>query len=170
VKHDATSPAYISRTNECFTGMSWPLISLTGKEKNLHRRESNKQIRETNICCVPFDVGHPTPVVPYGTDPGSVTIPQYRVDKTKQHTRVLFYHWERYEKVDHVRHRGLKECECVANRFSPCPYCEGLFGHCRPLAASQVTRRKDMEVLHKICTTLDHTHAHLLMSVDHPKT
>ena len=37
----------------------------------------------------------------------------------------LFYHWERYEKVDHVRHRGLKEC--VANRFSPRPYFAGLF-------------------------------------------
>jgi len=37
----------------------------------------------------------------------------------------LFYHWERCEKVDHVRHRGLKEC--VANRFSPRPYFAGLF-------------------------------------------
>ena len=61
-----------------------------------HRRETNKQMRETNTSCVPFDV-------------------------------FLFYHWERYEKVDHVRHRGLKECECVANRFSPRPYFAGLF-------------------------------------------
>ena len=37
----------------------------------------------------------------------------------------LFYHWERYEKVDHVRHRGLKEW--FVNRFSPCPYFAGLF-------------------------------------------
>jgi len=42
------------------------------------------------------------------------------------------------------------------------------FGHCRPLAASQVTCRKDTEVLHKF-TTLDHTHAHLLMSCWPPK-
>jgi len=37
----------------------------------------------------------------------------------------LFYHWERCEKVDHVRHRGLKEC--VVNRFSPRPYFACLF-------------------------------------------
>jgi len=37
----------------------------------------------------------------------------------------LFCHWERREKVDHVRHRGLKEF--VANRFSPRPYFAGLF-------------------------------------------
>jgi len=37
----------------------------------------------------------------------------------------LFYHWERCEKVDHVRHRGLKEC--VTNRFSLRPYFAGLF-------------------------------------------
>jgi len=59
-----------------------------------HRWETNKQIRETNTPCVPFDV-------------------------------FLFYHWERCEKVDHVRDRGLKEC--VANRFSPRPYFAGLF-------------------------------------------
>jgi hypothetical protein len=59
-----------------------------------HRWETNKQMRETNTPCVPFDV-------------------------------FLFYHWERCEKVDHVRHRGLKEC--VANRFSPRPYFAGLF-------------------------------------------
>jgi len=39
--------------------------------------------------------------------------------------------------------------ECVAKRFSPRPSFAGLFRHYRPLAASQVTRRKDMEVLHK---------------------
>jgi len=37
----------------------------------------------------------------------------------------LFYHWERWEKVDHVRHRGLQEW--FANRFSPRPYFAGLF-------------------------------------------
>jgi len=59
-----------------------------------HRWEINKQMRETNTPCVPFDA-------------------------------FLIYHWERCEKVDHVRHRGLKEC--VANRFSPRPYFAGLF-------------------------------------------
>ena len=59
-----------------------------------HRQEINKQTRETNTPCVPFDV-------------------------------FLFYYWERYEQVDHVRHRGLKEC--VAIRFSPRPYFAGLF-------------------------------------------
>ena len=59
----------------------------------------------------------------------------------------LIYHWERCEKVDHVRHRGLKEC--VANRFSPRPYFAGLFRALQAPCGSQVTRRKDMEVLHK---------------------
>ena len=42
----------------------------------------------------------------------------------------LFYHWER--------------CN-----FLPVHILQVSFGHCKPLAASQVTRRKDMEVLHK---------------------
>jgi len=33
--------------------------------------------------------------------------------------------------------------------FLPIHLLQVSFGHCRPLAASQVTRRKDMEVLHK---------------------
>jgi len=37
----------------------------------------------------------------------------------------LFYHWERRGKVDHVRHRGLKEC--AANQFAARPYFAGLF-------------------------------------------
>jgi len=56
--------------------------------------ETNKQMRETNTPCVPFD-------------------------------GFLFYHWERWQKVDHVRHRGLKEW--FSNSFSPCPYFVGLF-------------------------------------------
>ena len=48
----------------------------------------------------------------------------------------LFYHWERCEKVDHVRHRGLKEC--VANRFSTNPYFAGLFAD----TAGPLQRRK----------------------------
>jgi len=38
----------------------------------------------------------------------------------------LFYHWKRWQNVDHVRHRGLKEW--FANRFSPRPYFAVLFG------------------------------------------
>jgi len=59
----------------------------------------------------------------------------------------LFYHWERREKVDHVRHRGLKEWSPID--FLSVHILQVSFGHCRPLSASQVTRRKDMEVLHK---------------------
>ena len=96
--------------------------SLSSEVRNYdhHRWETNKQMRETNTPCVPFDV-------------------------------FLFYHWQRCERVDHMHHRGSKEC--VANRFFPGTYFAGLFravqGQCRPLAASQVNRRKDMEVLHK---------------------
>ena len=66
-----------------------------------HRRETNKQIMETNTPCVPFDV-------------------------------FLFYHWERYEKVDHVRHVGLREF-LVANRFCPSIFCRSLSGTAGPL-------------------------------------
>jgi len=59
----------------------------------------------------------------------------------------LFYHWERYQKFDHVRHGGLKELWPID--FLPVHILQVSFGHSRPLAASQVTRRKDMEVLHK---------------------
>ena len=54
----------------------------------------------------------------------------------------LFYHWERCDKVDHVRHRGLKEWSPID--FLPVHILQVSFGHCRPLAASQVNRRKDM--------------------------
>ena len=44
----------------------------------------------------------------------------------------LFYHWERCEKVDHMHHRGFKEC--VANRLSLRPYfCRSLSGTAGPL-------------------------------------
>ena len=77
---------------------------------------TNKQMRETNTPCVPFDV-------------------------------FLSYHQERCEKVDHVRHRGFERMFRQAS-FSPSVFCRRL-RHCRPLAVSQVTRRKDIEVLHK---------------------
>jgi len=54
---------------------------------------------------------------------------------------LLFNYWETCKKVDHVRHRGLKEWSPIASIF------------CRSLSpllvASQLTRRKDMDVLHK---------------------
>jgi len=77
---------------------------------------TNKQMRETNTPCVPFDV-------------------------------FLSYHQERCEKVDHVRHRGFERMFRQAS-FSPSVFCRRL-RHCRPLAVSQITRRKDIEVLHK---------------------
>jgi len=63
----------------------------------------------------------------------------------------LFYTWERCGKVDHVRYRGLKECAPID--FLPVHILQVSFGHFRPLAASQITRRKDMEVLHKFAQT-----------------
>ena len=81
-----------------------------------HRWETNKQTRETNTPCVPFDV-------------------------------FLFYHWERSKK--------LITCVIVVWKnvspidFLPVHILQVSFGHCRPLAVSQVTRRKDMELLHK---------------------
>jgi len=106
-------------TTRCglFREQIWIIIEFRIRNYDHHRWETNKQMRETNIPCVPFDM-------------------------------FLFYHWVRCEKVtvDHARHRGLKEC--VANRFFPHLYFAGLFRASRTLAASQVTRRKDMEVLH----------------------
>jgi len=69
-----------------------------------HRWEPNKQTRETNTPCVPFDV-------------------------------FLFYHCERCEKFDHVRHRGLKEIErmCRQSIFSPSIFCRSLSGAVGPL-------------------------------------
>jgi len=58
----------------------------------------------------------------------------------------MFYHWERCKKVDHVRHGGFERM-CCQVIFSQSIFCS-LFWHCCPLAASQVTRRKDMKVLH----------------------
>jgi len=60
---------------------------------------------------------------------------------------LLFYHWERCEKVDHVRHRRVKEWSPID--FLPVHILQVSFGDCRPLAALQLTRGKDMEVLHK---------------------
>jgi len=96
-----------------------------------HRWETNKQMRETNTPCVPFDV-------------------------------FLFYHWERCEKVDHVRHHGLKEC--VTNRFSPCPYFAGLFRALQAPCGVAINSKERHGSTPQICTTLDHTHVHLFMS------
>ena len=79
----------------------------------------------------------------------------------------LFYHWERCEKIDHVRHRGVKEC--VANRFYARPYFAGLFRAMQ----TPCSVASNMHVVGKTCNystnvhnprTLDDTHAHLLVS------
>ena len=55
---------------------------------------------------------------------------------------------QKVRKIDHVRSTcvlvGLKDVQ----RFSVHLLLVS-FGHCRPLAVSQVNRRKDMQVLHK---------------------
>ena len=59
----------------------------------------------------------------------------------------LFYHWKRCGKIHHVRPRGFKR-PCRQAIFS-LSILQVPFGRCRPLAASQVTRRKYFEILHK---------------------
>ena len=96
-----------------------------------HRQETNKQMRETNTSCAPFDV-------------------------------FLFCHCERYEKVDHVHHRGLKER--VANRFSTRPCFAGLFRAMQAPCCVANNSQEPHGSTPQICTTLDHTQANLLMS------
>ena len=59
----------------------------------------------------------------------------------------LFYHWKRCGKLITCVLGGLKDH--VVKRFSPGPSFAGLFRHCRPFMASQVTLRKDIKVLYK---------------------
>ena len=63
---------------------------------------------------------------------------------------------------------GLKEC--VTKRIFPSPSVAGLFRHCRPLAALQVTSRKDMEILHKYVQPLITHFLFFWCLLDPPKT
>jgi len=119
--------------------VSNPESSLSSEVRNYdhHRWDTNKEMRETNTPCVPFDV-------------------------------LLVYHWERCEKVDHVRHRGLKEWSPID--FLLAHILHVSFGDCRPHVASQLTRRKDMEVLHNFAQPLIIHMPIFWYLVDHPKT
>jgi len=115
-------------TTRCglFREQIWVIIESEVRNYDHHRWEINKQMKETNTPRVPFD-------------------------------KFLIYHWERCGKVDHVRHRGFERI-CRQSILSPSIFCRslsalrsfaGVFRHCRPLAASQVIRNKDIQVIHK---------------------
>ena len=74
----------------------------------------------------------------------------------------LFDHWEWCEKVDHVRHRGLKRM-CRRAIFSPSIFCRSHSALQTPCSAARNLQERHASTPH-IDTTLHHSHSLLLMS------